>query len=49
VSLTSGDSDATVRALLTRYPEVRDIEITGAGLNETFLTLTATSRPEADS
>jgi ABC-2 type transport system ATP-binding protein len=41
VSLTSNDSDATLRALLVRYPDLRDIEITGAGLNETFLTLTA--------
>jgi ABC-2 type transport system ATP-binding protein len=46
VSLTSSDSDATVRALLARYPDARDIEITGAGLNETFLTLTASPKQE---
>jgi ABC-2 type transport system ATP-binding protein len=49
VTLTTGDSDATLRALLTRHPEAHDIEITGAGLNETFLTLTASSPREAHS
>jgi ABC-2 type transport system ATP-binding protein len=36
------DSDAAIRALLARYPDARDIEITGAGLEEAFLELTAT-------
>jgi ABC-2 type transport system ATP-binding protein len=49
VSLTSTDSDATVRALLARYPDARDIEITGAGINETFLTLTASPQQETRS
>ena len=40
VRLTCGDSDAAIRALLQRFPAVRDIEITGAGLEEAFLQLT---------
>jgi ABC-2 type transport system ATP-binding protein len=41
VVLRCADSDATIRALLAAYPAVRDIEITGAGLEEAFLELTA--------
>jgi ABC-2 type transport system ATP-binding protein len=41
VTLRCGDSDAAIRALLARYPAARDIEITGAGLEEAFLELTA--------
>jgi ABC-2 type transport system ATP-binding protein len=41
VILRCGDSDAAIRALLARYPAARDIEITGAGLEEAFLELTA--------
>jgi ABC-2 type transport system ATP-binding protein len=41
VVLRCADSDATIRALLSAYPEVRDIEIAGAGLEEAFLELTA--------
>lgn len=40
VVLRCSDSDAAVRALLDRHPEARDIEITGAGLEEAFLELT---------
>jgi ABC-2 type transport system ATP-binding protein len=40
VVLSCADSDATIRALLARYDDVRDIEITGAGLEEAFLQLT---------
>jgi ABC-2 type transport system ATP-binding protein len=40
IILRCTDSDATVRALLTAYPELRDLEITGAGLEEAFLLLT---------
>jgi hypothetical protein len=29
-----------MRALLQRYPDARDLEITGAGLEEAFLELT---------
>jgi ABC-2 type transport system ATP-binding protein len=40
IVLSCGDSDATIRALLERHPEVRDIEISGAGLEEAFVQLT---------
>jgi ABC-2 type transport system ATP-binding protein len=38
--LHCSDSDAAIRALLDEFPEARDIEITGAGLEEAFLALT---------
>jgi ABC-2 type transport system ATP-binding protein len=41
VNLRCTDSDAAIRALLARYPAARDIEISGAGLEEAFLELTA--------
>jgi ABC-2 type transport system ATP-binding protein len=41
VLLRCADSDAAIRALLADYPEARDIEITGAGLEEAFIELTA--------
>src|SRR5262245_3042610 len=41
VTLTSSDSDVALRALLNRFPEARDIEVVGAGLEEAFLELTA--------
>jgi ABC-2 type transport system ATP-binding protein len=40
VVLACSDSDAAVRALLPSFPEARDIEISGAGLEEAFLQLT---------
>jgi ABC-2 type transport system ATP-binding protein len=40
IVLRCGDSDHAIRELLPRYPAVRDIEITGAGLEEAFLELT---------
>ena len=40
VILTCSDSDAAIRALLERYGEARDIEITGAGLEQAFVALT---------
>jgi ABC-2 type transport system ATP-binding protein len=40
VVLHCADSDAAIRALLADYPDVRDIEITGAGLEQAFLQLT---------
>ncbi len=40
VVLACSDSDAAIRALLARYPEARDIEVGGAGLEEAFLQLT---------
>jgi ABC-2 type transport system ATP-binding protein len=44
VILACTDSDAAIRALLERFPAARDIEISGAGLEEAFLELTATGR-----
>ena len=41
VVLACTDSDAAIRALLERFPDARDIEISGAGLEEAFLELTA--------
>jgi ABC-2 type transport system ATP-binding protein len=41
ITLSCTDSDAALRALLSRYPAVRDIEVRGAGLEEAFLELTA--------
>ena len=40
VILKSTDSDATLRSLLVEYPDARDIEVRGAGLEEAFLELT---------
>jgi ABC-2 type transport system ATP-binding protein len=40
VTLNCSDSDATLRELLATFPEIRDIEIRGAGLEEAFLELT---------
>ena len=39
-ALSCTDSDAAIRALVDRYPQARDIEIRGAGLEEAFLELT---------
>ena len=41
VILTGPDSDTAIRALLDRYEDARDIEITGAGLEQAFLALTS--------
>jgi ABC-2 type transport system ATP-binding protein len=41
VVLTCADSDQAIRALLDRYPAARDIEISGAGLEDAFLALTS--------
>jgi ABC-2 type transport system ATP-binding protein len=40
IVLICSDSDAALRALLDASPEVRDIEVTGAGLEEAFVQLT---------
>ena len=45
IVLTCSDSDETIRALLIQYPAARDIEITGAGLEQAFLQLTADDEP----
>jgi len=41
VILTCADSDLTLRALLSRFPAARDIEVAGAGIEEAFMALTA--------
>lgn len=41
IVLSCSDSDRAIRALLDRYPSARDIEVTGAGLEQAFLQLTA--------
>ena len=46
VLLNCADSDAAVRALLAGHPEARDIEISGAGLEQAFLQLTANNEME---
>jgi ABC-2 type transport system ATP-binding protein len=46
VVLRCRDSDRAIRALLASDPEVRDIEIGGAGLEEAFLELTAAGQEE---
>jgi ABC-2 type transport system ATP-binding protein len=40
VVLSCTDSDAAIRALLAAFTDARDLEITGAGLEQAFLTLT---------
>jgi ABC-2 type transport system ATP-binding protein len=44
--LSCSDSDQTIRALLERYPQAKDIEIVGAGLEAAFLELTG--EPDVD-
>jgi ABC-2 type transport system ATP-binding protein len=41
VALRCSDSDQAIRLLLSRYPSARDIEISGAGLEDAFLQLTS--------
>jgi ABC-2 type transport system ATP-binding protein len=46
VILSCSDSDQTIRALLELYPQAKDIEIVGAGLEAAFLELTG--EPDVD-
>ena len=46
IILNCADSDAALRALLPAYPTARDIEVTGAGLEEAFLQLTGDDQSE---
>jgi ABC-2 type transport system ATP-binding protein len=46
IELACSDSDAAVRALLAAYPDVRDLEITGAGLEQAFIQLTGDTDEE---
>jgi ABC-2 type transport system ATP-binding protein len=41
VELRTADSDATLRALLARWPVAHDIEVSGAALEDAFLALVA--------
>ena len=43
IVLSCTDSDLAIRALLADYPDARNIEISGAGLEEAFLALTGDS------
>jgi len=43
IELVCTDSDQAIRALLDAYPAARDIEISGAGLEEAFLRLTGST------
>ncbi len=45
IVLNCSDSDAAVRALLRDFPAIRDLEITGAGLEAAFLQLTGDDEP----
>ncbi len=47
ITLICSDSDAALRGLLDSSSQVRDIEVTGAGLEEAFLLLTADRRGES--
>jgi len=46
VTLASADSDASLRELLACFPQARDIEVRGAGLEEAFLQLTGDDEEE---
>jgi ABC-2 type transport system ATP-binding protein len=46
VILVCTDSDAAIRALLGRHAAARDIEVTGAGLEDAFIQLTAGLQPD---
>jgi ABC-2 type transport system ATP-binding protein len=47
VQLSCSDSDVALRALLPAYPQARDIEVTGAGLEDAFMQLTNDVADEA--
>jgi ABC-2 type transport system ATP-binding protein len=44
--INCSDSDTALRAFLPAFPHARDIEVTGAGLEEAFLQLTADEEEE---
>jgi ABC-2 type transport system ATP-binding protein len=45
VTIMSNDADQTLRRLLPSFPDLRDVEVRGAGLEEAFLELTAHDAP----
>jgi ABC-2 type transport system ATP-binding protein len=44
IELSCHDSDSVLRMLVARFPDAHDIEISAAGLEEAFLTLTANDK-----
>jgi ABC-2 type transport system ATP-binding protein len=46
-TLSCADSDTALRALLAQFPAARDIEVTGAGIEEAFMALTADESADA--
>jgi ABC-2 type transport system ATP-binding protein len=48
VIMRCSDSDLAIRALLARYPAAKDIEITGAALEDAFIELTSDSAQSDD-
>jgi ABC-2 type transport system ATP-binding protein len=48
VMLRGNDSDAAIRALLTQYPDARDIEVRGADLEDAFMALTHDPNPQPE-
>ena len=46
--INCSDSDTALRAFLPVFPQARDIEVTGAGLEEAFLQLTADEEEEVE-
>jgi ABC-2 type transport system ATP-binding protein len=49
VILSSTDTDQALRALLAAFPQARGIELSGAGLEQAFLTLTSRNGGSAHS
>ena len=47
IELDCVDADAALRALLERYPDAHDLEVRGAGLEEAFMSLTASTPRQA--
>ena len=48
IILNCSNSDLALRALLPAYPDARDIEVSGAALEDAFLQLTTADAPEGD-
>jgi ABC-2 type transport system ATP-binding protein len=46
ITLVCADSDEAIRALVDRYPDLRDIEIAGAALEDAFVELTREEQAE---
>ncbi len=49
VTLATTDADATVMALVTRHVPIRDLEVTGADLEDAFVALTTASDTSKES